>query len=92
MGVIGSIAFGLLNRVVRMGRRGQSLGKSALGIVLLDARTGRPVGATACFGRELVSGLVNQVVYLSSLWMLWDDQKQTLHDKVVGSTVVHVRR
>jgi len=25
------------------------------------------------------------------LWMLWDDEKQTWHDKVVGSVVVPAR-
>ena len=29
-----------------------------------------------------------QIFYLGYLWMLWDDKKQTWHDKVVGSSVV----
>ena len=43
-----------------------------------------------CCLRELVSSIVNQVIYLSYLWMLWDDNKQTIADKAVHSTVVVV--
>ncbi|MBR7741938.1 RDD family protein [Phycicoccus sp. BSK3Z-2] len=82
----------LWNRVFRMGSTGQSVGKSWQGIVLIDAVTGVPIGPGRCFLRELVSGLVNQVVYLSSLWMLWDPDRQTVHDKVVTSAVIEVRR
>ena len=34
------------------------------------------------------AAVVNQVFYLSYLWMLWDADKQTLADKAVHSTVV----
>jgi uncharacterized RDD family membrane protein YckC len=30
------------------------------------------------------------VCLLGYLWMLWDDKKQTWHDKMVGSNVVRV--
>ncbi|QNN49600.1 RDD family protein [Phycicoccus endophyticus] len=93
--VLASLAaavFNLWNRVWRMGRTGQSLGKRHTGLRLIDERTGQPVGAGTCLGRELLSGLVNQVVWLSYLWMLWDDNRQTLADKAVGSTVVKLPR
>jgi len=82
----------LWNRVFRMGRTGQSIGKSSQGLMLIDARTGQPIGAGSSFLREVVSGLVNQVVYLSFLWMLWDPDRQTVADKAVHSTVIHVPR
>lgn len=90
LGLLLGIGINLWNRVFRMGRTGQSLGKSALGLRLVHAQTGQPIGAGPCFLRELCSGLINQVVYLSYLWMLWDDNKQTLADKAVGSTVIVV--
>ncbi len=80
----------LWNRVFRMGRTGQSIGKSSQGLMLIDAVTGRPIGAGSSFLREIVAGLVNQVVYLSYLWMLWDADRQTVADKAVHSTVIHV--
>ena len=90
LGVLLSIAISLWNRVFKMGRTGQSVGKKVIGLKLVDDKTGQPIGAGQCFLRELVSNIVNQLIYLSYLWMLWDDNKQTLADKAVHSTVVVV--
>ncbi len=87
LGFLVTIVLWLWNRVFRMGRKGQSLGKQALGLKLVDDKRGQPIGAGMCFLRELVSGVVNQVFYLSYLWMLWDTDKVTLADKAVHSTV-----
>ena len=78
------------NRVFKMGRTGQSVGKKVIGLYLLDDKTGQPIGAGMCFLREVVQTLVNQVFYLGWLWMLWDVDKQTLGDKAVHSSVVVV--
>ncbi|EAP97092.1 proline rich antigenic protein [Janibacter sp. HTCC2649] len=85
-----SIAIQIWNRIFKMGRTGQSVGKKAMGITLINEQTGQPIGALQSFLRELLSGVINQVFYISYLWMLWDDNKQTLHDKVVHSTVIQV--
>ncbi|HSF97951.1 MAG TPA: RDD family protein [Ornithinibacter sp.] len=90
LGVLISIGITLWNRVFKMGRTGQSVGKKMVGLKLIDDKTGQPIGAGMCFLREVVSSIVNQVVYLSYLWMLWDADKQTLADKAVHSTVVVV--
>lgn len=82
----------LWNRVFRMGRRGQSIGKSQMGLMLVDTRTGQPIGAGRCFARELLSGLVNQAFYISYLWMLWDANRQTIADLAMTSTVIKVPR
>ena len=70
------------------GASGQTLGKKLLGIRVIDFRAGGPIG----FGRGLLrqigripSGLV---LYLGYLWMLWDGEKQTWHDKFASSVVV----
>lgn len=83
-----TLAISLWNRVFRMGRTGQSVGKSAMGLKLVDDKTGQPIGAGMCFLREIVHAIANQIFYLSYLWMLWDTDKQTLGDKAVHSTVV----
>lgn len=80
----------LWNRVFKMGRTGQSVGKKAMGLKLIHEHSGEPIGAAAAFGREVLSQVINQIFFLSSLWMLWDDNKQTLHDKIVSSTVIKV--
>lgn len=90
LGVLLMIGLQVWNRIFRMGRTGQSIGKKMLGLKLINEQTGQPIGAMQSFLRELLGGLINQVFYLSYLWMLWDDNKQTLADKVVHSTVIEV--
>lgn len=72
------------------GAHGQTIGKMALGIRVTDIVGGRPIGyGRACiraFGR-IASAMV---VLLGYLWMLWDPEKQTWHDKMAGSVVVPV--
>lgn len=91
-GALVSLGITIWNRIFKMGRTGQSVGKKVVGLYLLDDRTGRPVGAGMCFLRELVQSLVNQVFYIGWLWMLWDADKQTLGDKAVHSSVVVVAK
>jgi uncharacterized RDD family membrane protein YckC len=72
------------------GRTGQTPGDAVLGIKVVDYRdgTGGPIGYGRAALRWLVS-LVSAVVFLLGyLWMLWDAEKQTWHDKAVGSVVV----
>lgn len=90
LGIVLAFAIQVWNRIFKMGRTGQSVGKKALGLKLVNEQTGQPIGAMQAFLRELLGGLINQVFYLSYLWMLWDDNKQTLADKVVHSTVIEV--
>jgi uncharacterized RDD family membrane protein YckC len=87
-----AISFGLWlwNRVFRQGRTGQSVGKSVLKIRLIDGASNQPVGAAKSLGRELLSMVFGYVPLLDSLWPLWDDKKQTLHDKVLNTYVVSV--
>jgi len=69
---------------------GQTIGKKALGIRVIDFNTGGPIG----YGRgviryigKIISGFV---CYLGYLWMLWDREKQTWHDKLASDVVVPV--
>ncbi len=67
---------------------GQTVGKRALGIRVVDLGTGDPVGygrAVIRYVGRIVSGFVFALGYL---WMLWDDQKQTWHDKMATTVVV----
>jgi uncharacterized RDD family membrane protein YckC len=88
----GLLSFGiwLWNRVFRMGRTGQSVGKRVVGLRLINPVTGEPIGAGRAFLREVVYGVVNQVFYLAFLWMLWDPNRQTLGDLAVKSSVITV--
>ncbi|MGL4176886.1 MAG: RDD family protein [Dermatophilaceae bacterium] len=90
LGALLSLGIAIWNRWVRAGRTGQSVGKSVIGLMLVDTTTGRPVGVGKAFLRDIVHSLVNQVIYLSFLWMLWDADRQTVGDKAVSSTVIVV--
>jgi len=90
LGFLLMIGIQVWNRIFKMGRTGQSVGKKVMGIKLIHEQTGQPIGALQSFLRELLGGVINQVFYLSYLWMLWDDNKQTLHDKIIHSTVIDV--
>lgn len=78
----------VLYEVIMIGRSGQTLGKMATGIKVIDNRTGAPLSYGSSFGRWFMKVVVNQICFLGFLWPLWDDENQGLHDKVVGSWVV----
>ena len=75
-----------INRWRRAGRTGQSVGKRALGIRLLSAQTGQPIGGGNAFLRDLVH-LLDALSGLGYLWPLWDRHRQTLADKLMRTTV-----
>lgn len=47
-----------------------------------------PIGTGRAIGRTLGSALSGWFFYLGYLWMLWDSEKQTWHDKMVSSVVI----
>ena len=70
------------------GSSGQTPGKKALGIRVIDFSGGGPIG----YGRALIRYLgriVSAIVLLLGyFWMIWDKEKQTWHDKFANSVVV----
>ena len=67
---------------------GQTIGKIALGIRVIDFRTGGPIGYGRAIGRYFARILSTLPILLGYFWMLWDREKQTWHDKLVTSVVV----
>jgi uncharacterized RDD family membrane protein YckC len=72
------------------GPTGQTLGKKAVGIRIVDYRTGGPIGYGRAFIRYLGRIVSGAVCLLGYLWMLWDREKQTWHDKFAADVVVPV--
>jgi uncharacterized RDD family membrane protein YckC len=66
---------------------GQTIGKKAVGIRVV-ARGGQPVPLGMAFVRCLMKVVSGMVLCLGYLWMLWDPNKQTWHDKVADTYVV----
>jgi uncharacterized RDD family membrane protein YckC len=67
---------------------GQTVGKKALGIRVIDFRSGGPIGYGHAFIRYVGRIVSTIVILIGYLWMLWDKEKQTWHDKFAGSVVV----
>ncbi|GAA0941416.1 hypothetical protein GCM10009554_33010 [Kribbella koreensis] len=90
IGVLASIGLWVWNRVIRQGKTGQSVGKSVLKIKLVDATYFQPIGAGKSLLRDILRGIFDQACLLNALWPLWDDKKQTWHDKVMSTYVIKV--
>lgn len=69
---------------------GQTLGKKALGIRIIDFSTGGPIGYGRAFVRYIGKILSVITIGLGFLWMLWDKEKQAWDDKLATSVVVPV--
>jgi uncharacterized RDD family membrane protein YckC len=70
------------------GPTGQTLGKRAMGIRVVDFDTGGPIGYRRAFIRYVGRIVSAVVLYIGYLWMLWDQEKQTWHDKFASDVVV----
>jgi uncharacterized RDD family membrane protein YckC len=70
------------------GTTGQTIGKQLLKIRVVDEDAGRPIGIARGVLRQVARALSVVVVFLGYLWMLWDPNKQTWHDKLASSVVV----
>ena len=66
---------------------GQTVGKKVMGIRVIR-EDGGPLGYGAATGRYFARVLSAIPCLLGYFWMLWDDKKQTWHDKLVRSYVV----
>ncbi|MDF1595389.1 MAG: RDD family protein [Acidimicrobiia bacterium] len=69
---------------------GQTVGKRAMSIRVVGMQTGTSIGYAGAFIRvigKIVSGIA---CFIGYLWMLWDPEKQTWHDKFANSVVVPV--
>lgn len=70
------------------GLRGQTPGKMALGIKVVNAQGDRP-GLGVAAMREILGKLISTIVLcLGFLWIAWDKQKRGWHDTIAGTYVV----
>jgi uncharacterized RDD family membrane protein YckC len=74
------------------GSTGQTPGDAALSIRVVDKDGGGSIGYGRAFVRWLVSIVSGIVILLGYLWMLWDGEKQTWHDKAANAVVVPTGR
>lgn len=82
----------LIVYVVQLGRTGQTWGRQIVGNKVIRVDNGDVPGIGRALGRELFAWIVSaSILYLGYLWMIWDDDRQTWHDKVAGTIVVRSR-
>ncbi len=80
--------------VLNGSEKGQTVGKMVMKIRVRDMATGGPAG----YGKAFIRYIVSLVLFLlcvipgivDVLFPLWDDKKQTLHDKAAGTIVEDV--
>lgn len=70
------------------GATGQSVGKKAMGIRLLNEQTGQVIGGGLGIGRYFLHIIDGIPCYLGYLWPIWDSKRQTFADKILHSVVV----
>jgi uncharacterized RDD family membrane protein YckC len=66
-------------------------GKMLLGQLIVDAKTGQPIGTGASIIRYIGSIISAIPFFLGYLWILWDGEKQGWHDKMASTKVIHTR-
>jgi uncharacterized RDD family membrane protein YckC len=88
---LAALGVGIWNRVHLVSKRGYSIGQGVMKLRVMDAG-----GRNLAFGTALIRllaqvglSMVPFASVLDLLWPLWDPQRQTLHDKAVGSFVVN---
>ena len=74
-----------------LGRTGQTWGRRIVGVKVIDASTGAPIGVWRALGRQLFAGTISSWLFYLGFWcMLWDPESQTWHDKAVNSVAVRL--
>ncbi|HUF96747.1 MAG TPA: RDD family protein [Ilumatobacter sp.] len=72
--------------------KGATWGRQAMGYRILDAQTGQPIGTGRAVGRYFASFLNSIPCHLGNLWPLWDAEKRTFADMIVGTRAIKNNR
>jgi uncharacterized RDD family membrane protein YckC len=88
-----SAVIGIIYYTLQHGKWGQTIGKRALNIRVVRATDGGPISYGQAAGRTLFTDLLSLVTFnvfglIDAAWVLFDQRRQALHDKVVGSVVL----
>jgi uncharacterized RDD family membrane protein YckC len=84
------LAYFLWNFCYRQGKTGQSIGKSALKFKVISDKTWQPIGFWLSLVRQIAHHLDQTICYVGYLFPIWDDQRQTLADKIMSTVCVPV--
>ena len=81
------LGYTIYNRWI-LGGQGQSLGKKALGMMLVSEETGQPIGTLNAFLRDICHIVDSIICYVGYLFPLWDAKRQTIADKIMKTVVI----
>ncbi len=91
VGVLVALLANVAYHGIYQGKSGQTLGKKAMGIYLVDMTAGSPIGIGRGIGRYLIAIVLANLCFFYSildyLWPLWDQRNQRLTDKMMSSVV-----
>ena len=87
---VASLLVGVYNRVYLVSQRGYSIGQGVMKLKVIDANGQLLTQANAAIRllAQIALGFIPFVGMLDLLWPLWDERRQTLHDKAIGSFVI----
>ena len=92
LGNLVAMAISVSYYVYFISQKGQTLGKKAMSLRVQNISTGQNLDVVSAILREVVGKFLSSLVLcLGYFWMLWDDKKQTWHDKIAKSVVVKVK-
>lgn len=78
------------NWLFRQGTTGQTVGKQAMDIAVLDATTAQPIGPGMTFVRQIAHVLDFLPCLMGYLWPVWDGEKRTFADMIMNTRVFRV--
>jgi preprotein translocase subunit SecF len=93
LAIVLQLVFGVWSIVAycrHVSRTGQSWGGAIVGIYVVDAGSGDRISPGRVFGRSLLRIVSVLPLFLGYLWSLWDDRRQTWHDKLARTVVVQM--
>jgi uncharacterized RDD family membrane protein YckC len=88
LALVAGVVFALVLPIRWIAKTGAGPVSRKLQVRVVCRRTMLPIGTGRSVGRLVGSFVSGWFFYLGYLWMLWDSEKQTWHDKMVSSVVI----
>jgi uncharacterized RDD family membrane protein YckC len=81
---------GLIYMPVMWWLKGQTLGQMALGLKVVRASDGGPIGGAGAVIRYIGLIISMIVLFIGVIWVAFEPRKRGWHDMIAGTVVIHV--